>query len=115
MGSSAFRKACRICALGLLVVAGTAGCAATHTALSYHDQNAEERTFWMTVVTRSPDATDTASLWRCMNYADGPACVQAKLVTCAKPPCEFKADVVDDVTALEGGNGAAKSLLPMPK
>ena len=98
-------------AILVLVTASLAGCATvgTHTTLSYHNENAEDKTFWMTKVTTVENAADTASIWRCANYTDGPACVQAKLVGCSAQQCTFSADYLDGVSILGGGSSTSKS------
>jgi hypothetical protein len=80
---------------GLLLLAGCA--TGNNLAITYHHWEPDEKAYWMTTIIRNPDADDTASLWRCMNYSDGPACVQVKMVYCNRNTgvCEFKVTTVD--------------------
>lgn len=86
--------------LFLLVVAAffVIGCGTSGTNLKYHAYNMADSSFWVTEIvdTQKSFATDKVMFWRCQNYAEGPVCMQAKLVACKNPAeCELEVTNID--------------------
>ncbi|HOW51367.1 MAG TPA: hypothetical protein PLV42_04900 [bacterium] len=73
-------------------------CSVTGTNLKYHAYNTADSSFWVTEIIDSQRdfVNDKVIFWRCQNYAEGPTCVQAKLVTCKNPAeCELEVSRID--------------------
>ena len=102
------------CILAIMLAIST-GCATPRMQMAYHHHNAETEVFWMTSVTKNPDRDDKLTLWRCTHYADGPACVQAKLVSCPRGAhlCEFSVDDVIFPFVLDPSGSGKKTLMGM--